>query len=140
MIQQNGLAELAAQAATLPSERRQELEKQLPLNGNPCFNEGLAVGLASAAEAARQQSPEVAASLRELAAVAAAFALEEQRGYEQARKLLTPTARAEIDAEIARIESGEVELVPVRNIIPKLKEMERIWKEKQDGSQSSKPT
>jgi hypothetical protein len=118
----NDLAALADLAAKVPDERRRALEGQLPFASNPRFDAGLAAGLAHASQlVARQQGEEAARPLQEMAAVAAARALAEQRAYGPVReRMLSAAARAEVEAEIERVKSGQVELVPVEDTLREL--------------------
>ena len=120
--QMNDLAALADLAAKVPDERRRALEGQLPFASNPRFDAGLAAGLAHASQlVARQQGEEAARPLQEMAAVAAARALAEQRAYGPVReRMLSAAARAEVEAEIERVKSGQVELVPVEDTLREL--------------------
>jgi len=137
MLQAKGLEEIAALASALSPEKRRELERQLSLDGNPRFNEGIAVGLLRAVEAVAEQLPELNQPLRELAAVAAAYVLAEQRAYEEARRLTgTAQARAEIEEEIARLESGQVKIYSGEQILRELEEMEKEFKESGGGQTS----
>jgi hypothetical protein len=132
MSEKNGLAELDALLGGLSAERRRELEKQIEFGWNPRHNAGLASGLAQAVEVVAGRWPEAAAVLRELAAVAAEYARRERLLYDEAARLAsTPEARAEMDAEIARIESGEAEMIPFDEAMRQINETQQRWKEEQ---------
>lgn len=118
------LAELAARAAHLPEERRTRLLAELPALLNIRFAQGVVEGLVHAAQVVNGDT-RVATDLHDCAAVAAAQLLEMERLYEEADKLTdTPTARAQIEAEIRRIESGQVKMVPFEDIVSEVLQME----------------
>jgi hypothetical protein len=134
MSETNGVGDLLALVNGFTPEKRSELEKRIEFGWNPRHNAGLASGLAQAVEAVAERWPEAAAVLRELAAVAADYARREKWAYEQADKLTsTPEARAEMDAEIARIESGEAKMIPFEEVLRQLDEDQRLWNERQAG-------
>ena len=120
------LAALADLATRVPADRRRALEGQLPFTCNPRFDAGLAAGLAHASQlVARQQGEEAARPLQEVAAVAAAHAMVQQRAYGQVReKLLLEAVRTEVEAEIEHIKNGQVELLPVEAALRELAEHE----------------
>lgn len=126
MTHREMMADLAKQAATLSPERRGQLESRLPMGCSPTHAAGVVDGLARAAEA-MSRWPEAVAELRELAAVAAAHALDQERMYDPVRRGFTVAAHAEIDAEIARIESGEVEMIPADQVLRDMKSAEKLW-------------
>ena len=134
--QNNELSVLADLAAKVPEERRRALEGQLPFGDNPRFSRGLAAGLAHAVRVVtEQQGEEAARPLQEIAAVAAARALEEQQLYARLREQMTsPTTRQEVEAEIERIKRGEVKLVPMEEI---LREVEEIVQRENNGRKDS---
>jgi hypothetical protein len=125
--QDAALAALAALAAEIPDDRRRTLEEQLPFASNPRFDAGVAAGLARALQLVQaEQGGQAAGRLQEIAAVAAAYALREQRVYAEWRtKSSTPEVRAEIDAEVARIEKGEP-LFPLGELIAELDALHRV--------------
>jgi hypothetical protein len=123
-MSEHDLSALADLAAGLPSERRGQIEKQLPGLLNPRYEAGVAEGFARAAEIAGEQSEEVARSLREIAAVAAARAVEQRKLYDQARRQMdTPEARAEIEAELERILSGQAKMYSADEVIREMDDM-----------------
>ncbi len=128
----NELTALADLAAQVPEERRRALEGQLPPGDNPRFSKGLAAGLAHAVRVvSQQQGEEAARPLQEMAAVAAARALEEQRLYAELRKqMMSPAVREEVEAEIERIKRGEVKLIPMEEM---LREVEAIVQRRHNG-------
>jgi hypothetical protein len=96
-------------------------------------NAGIVRGLAWAAEAVEAKSPEMAQELRELAAIGAARVLAEQEALERARReSLRPEARAEVEAELERMRSGQVKVYSGDAILRELEEMERKFA--QDGT------
>jgi membrane protein involved in colicin uptake len=117
-MSESELASLASLADQLPEERRRQIERQLPVPPNPQSNVGMVAGLAHAAEIAASQSEDAARALREVAAVAAARAIAEKKAYEQARALFnTPAARAEVEAEVEAILSGNVRTYPLDDLL-----------------------
>jgi hypothetical protein len=124
-MSESDLSELAGLLAAMPEERRKEIEAQLRFEYPPTRGAGVVEGLNLAAEWAAKASPETARQLREVAAVAAKRLAEQRELYAQADKLLnTPEARAEIEALVARIESGEEPLVPFDEVIRQVEAIE----------------
>jgi hypothetical protein len=118
------LENLAALAAGLPAERRWQLEAGLPL-GNRRFSEGVVEGLHLAWTLAAAHSEPAAHCIREVAAVAAAQFLENEKLYEYAsRELDKPEVRAEIEALAARIEAGQEKMVRMEDVLRELEEIE----------------
>jgi hypothetical protein len=134
--QNSDLSALAALAAQVPEERRRLLEGQLPVADNPRFSRGLAAGLACALRlVVEQQVEEAARPLQEMAAVAAARALEEQRQYAELRQqMMSPAAREELEAEIERIKRGEVKLIPMEEVLREVEEIVRRGNNDSPGS------
>lgn len=97
----------------------------------------MASGLALAAELVAPHSAANAQELRELAAVAAVRVIDQEKVYAEARELFTAEAHAEMDAEIASIERGEVEMVPFEEVVREREEMARRREQGQSGGQTS---
>lgn len=101
------LVELAGQFPVVAEERRAELLSVLSMGSNRYYNRGLVEGLLIARRIAGDS-----AALTELIAAAVARALEQDRLMTMIQqKYDTPEVRAEIEREIARIDSGEA--VPI---------------------------
>lgn len=96
----------------------QELKAILPTAfGNRMFDRGLVEGLEAALKAMNGAPPEVLEPLRALAAMAA-----EQKQYHERviAQMDTPESRAEMDALIERIYSGEEKMVPMADVLKEL--------------------
>lgn len=113
------LAELAANAASLPEARRTQLLAQLPAFPNVRFGEGVVEGLRHAAQLVNGKATDI----RDCVAVAAARLLDTQRQYQEMDRVMnTPQVRAAIEQELARIEAGGVEPIPTETTLGRLEQ------------------